>query len=62
MIVTDPQKPQQKARILVEQNGNVTVVYFQDQGILDEGNIQRISQELFEMVDNRVNIKLLLNF
>ncbi len=60
--MTDPQKPQQKARILVEQNGNVTVVYFQDQGILDEGNIQRISQELFEMVDNSVKIKLLLNF
>lgn len=53
---------EQRARINIEKNGDVTIVYFQDTGILDEQNINRIATELFELVDNSVKIKLCLNF
>ncbi|MBI4613248.1 MAG: STAS domain-containing protein [Planctomycetes bacterium] len=51
-----------RARLLVEQNGDVTVVYFQDTGILDERNINLIAEELFGIVETKNKIKLLLNF
>lgn len=61
--MTLPQQPHQpRARLLVEQNGDVTVVYFQDTGILDEQNITRIATELFGIVESHVKPKIILNF
>ncbi len=42
--------------------GDVTVVRFVDRKILDEGNIQEIGQELFDLVEKEGCKKLLLNF
>ena len=45
-----------------QSNGDVTVVYFQDAQILDEGKIQQISEELTKVAEKATAGKLLLNF
>jgi anti-sigma B factor antagonist len=49
-------------RLEVSEVGDVTVVRFVDRKILDEGNIQEIGQELFDLVEKEGRRKLLLNF
>jgi len=49
-------------RLEVSEVGDVTVVRFVDRKILDEGNIQEIARELFELVENEGRKKVLLNF
>jgi anti-sigma B factor antagonist len=49
-------------RLEVSEVGDVTVVRFVDRKILDEGNIQEIGQELFDLVEKEKRKKLLLNF
>ena len=51
-----------KQRLTLEQVGDVTVVGFVDKRILDEQNIQIISDQLFSLVDDQRRRKLLLNF
>jgi anti-anti-sigma factor len=51
-----------RARLLVEKNAEITVVYFQDAGILDEKNINKIADELFELCDSSAKPKMVLNF
>ena len=49
-------------RIVVTENGDVTVVNFVDRKILDESNIQTLGQELFALVEKENRKKILLNF
>jgi anti-sigma B factor antagonist len=46
----------------VEQIGDVTVVNFTDKKILDEQNIRIIGEQLFSLVDELGQRKILLNF
>lgn len=49
-------------RLEISEIGDVTVVRFTDRRILDEGNIQEIGTELFDLVEAQKREKLLLNF
>ncbi|MCH2130243.1 MAG: STAS domain-containing protein [Pirellulaceae bacterium] len=49
-------------RIVVTENGDVTVVNFVDRKILDESNIQALGLELFALVEKENRKKILLNF
>ena len=49
-------------RLEVAEVGDVTVVRFVDRKILDEGNIQEMGQELFQLVEEEKRSKILLNF
>ena len=49
-------------RIEVLTEGDVTVVEFKDEKILDEANIQQIGEELYEVVESHANTKMLVNF
>lgn len=49
-------------RIDVLTEGDVTVVQFKDEKILDEANIQQIGEELYALVESDKNKKLLVNF
>jgi len=51
-----------QAHLDVQRQGNVVIVSFLDRKILDELNITRIEEELFELVDGEKNIRLLLDF
>src|SRR5438552_19134901 len=51
-----------RRRLEVEDIGEVTVVNFTDKKILDEQNIQVISEQLFSLVDEEGWRKILLNF
>src|SRR5271155_2549458 len=54
--------PPKRRRLEVEDIGEITVVNFIDRKILDEQNIQKIGEDLFELVDNLGRKKILLNF
>jgi len=49
-------------RLDVNEVGEVAVVRFRDQKILDDLNIQELGQELFGLVEAENRSKLLLNF
>jgi anti-sigma B factor antagonist len=49
-------------RLDVKEVGDVTVVRFLDQKILEDVNIQELGQELFRLVEVENRRKLLLNF
>lgn len=49
-------------RIEVLSEGDVTVVQFKDEKILDEANIQQIGEELYQLVETNGHAKLLVNF
>jgi len=49
-------------RLEVNDVGDVTVVRFRDQKILDDLNIQELGQELFQLVETENRTKLLLSF
>ena len=49
-------------RIVVAENGDVTVVRFVDRKILDAANIQELGDELFSLVEVDKRKNLLLNF
>jgi anti-sigma B factor antagonist len=49
-------------RLDVSEVGDVTVVHFRDQTIIDDLGIQETGQELFQLVDKDGRRKLLLNF
>jgi anti-sigma B factor antagonist len=51
-----------RRRLEVEDIGDVTVVNFVDNKIIDEQNIQIIGEQLFSLVDEVGRRKLLLNF
>ncbi len=53
---------QHRKRTEVEFRGEVTVVYFVDRRILDEQNVQRIGESLFNLVDELKKSKIILNF
>ena len=49
-------------RLEVNEVGDVTVVRFRDQKIVEDMNIQELGQELFRLVEADRRDKLLLNF
>jgi len=49
-------------RLHVTEVGDVTVVRFRDNKIIEDINIQELGQELFQLVDAQNRKKLLLNF
>jgi anti-sigma B factor antagonist len=49
-------------RLDVSEVGDVTVVHFRDQRIIDDLGIQETGQELFQLVEEEGRRKLLLNF
>jgi anti-sigma B factor antagonist len=49
-------------RLEVSELGDVTVVRFRDQKIIEDINIQELGQELFHLVEVESRRKLLLNF
>ena len=49
-------------RLKVSEVGDVTVVHFADQKILDEATIQELGDELFSLVEKEGYQKVLLNF
>src|SRR5258708_5911355 len=51
-----------RRRLEEEEIGDVTIVNFTDRKILDEQNIQAISEQLHGLVDSAGRKKLLLNF
>ena len=52
----------EQQRLGVSEVGDVTVVRFVDQKILDEAKIQQLGQELFDLVEVDGCSKILLNF
>jgi len=49
-------------RLEVNQVGDVTVVHFRDQKIIEDLGIQELGQELFHLVEAENRKKLVLNF
>jgi anti-sigma B factor antagonist len=49
-------------RLEVKEVGDVSVVYFRDQKIIEDLRIQELGQELFQLVETEKRKKLLLNF
>ena len=49
-------------RVEVNQVGDVTVVHFRDQKIIEDLRIQELGQELFSLVEVDARKKLVLNF
>ena len=49
-------------RLDVSEVGDVTVVHFRDQRIIEDLGIQEMGQELFHLVEGENRKKLLLNF
>ncbi len=49
-------------RLDVNEVGDVTVVRFRDQKIIEDINIQELGQELFQLVETDNRKKILLNF
>ncbi len=48
--------------LTIEENGEVTIVSFRDNSILDVMTIQRIGKELYDLVEADERKKILLNF
>lgn len=51
-----------RAHLDVQRQDGVVIVSFLDRKILDELNITRIEEELFQLVDSQRGIKLVLDF
>jgi len=49
-------------RLEVNEVGDVTVVHFRDQKIIEDLRIQELGQELFQLVETEKRKKLVLNF
>ena len=49
-------------RLKVSEVGDITVIRFADQKILDESSIQEMGQELFALVEEQKRKNILLNF
>jgi anti-sigma B factor antagonist len=58
----DVKMSEQPSRLRVTDYNGVTVVHFADRKILEELSISEIGEELTQLVDSRVNIRLLLCF
>ena len=52
----------QDSRLVVNNNGDVTVVGFLDRNILEEASIQQIGDEIADLISASSNPKILLNF
>jgi len=50
------------SRLKVTQNDQVTQIDFVDRNILDEANIQQISEEIVSLIDEQTTPRLLINF
>ena len=52
----------QESRLVIEQDGEVTIVGFLDRNILEEASIQQIGDEIGALILASPNPKILLNF
>lgn len=50
------------SNVMIQKNGDVIVVYFNDAQILDQLKIQEIGKELIKAMDRAEGRKLLINF
>ena len=49
-------------RVVINEMGDVTVVHFRDQKIIEDLRIQELGQELYQLVEAENRKKLVLNF
>lgn len=49
-------------RVVINEIGDVTVVHFRDQKIIEDLRIQELGQELYQLVETENRKKLVLNF
>ncbi|MCR4415255.1 MAG: STAS domain-containing protein [Thermoguttaceae bacterium] len=49
-------------RLVINEIGDVTVVHFRDQKIIEDLRIQELGQELYQLVETENRKKLVLNF
>ncbi len=49
-------------RVVINEVGDVTVVHFRDQKIIEDLRIQELGQELYQLVETENRKKLVLNF
>lgn len=54
--------PSKDSRLVVEINGEITRVSFLERNILEEAMIQRIGDEISQIIDQTANPKLLVSF
>lgn len=50
------------SRLLIQGIADVTIVHFNDASVLDPVTIQKIAEELYDLVDNRDKRKIVLDF
>lgn len=53
---------QEPRRIVVEQQGDCTIMRFRDKDILDQVNIHEMGEEMYALVEDSPGIKLLVDF
>ena len=54
--------PAEETRLRITEQDGVTRIEFLDRNILDEASIQRIGEEITDIIDNSSDPKLLINF
>ena len=54
--------PAEETRLRITEQDGVTRIEFLDRNILDEASIQRIGEEITELIDNASDPKLLISF
>lgn len=51
-----------QARLMIQRDGDVTIIEFMDRNILDEGNIQQIGDQINRIIEDSAVPKLLISF
>ncbi len=54
--------PDAPSRLMIQRNGEITIIQFLDRNILDEANIQQIGEEIASIIDAAGDPKLVLSF
>ena len=50
------------SRLMIQQDGEITIVEFLDKNILDEASIQAIGDEILGLIEASANPKMLIDF
>lgn len=54
--------PGAESRLMIQKEGDVTIIEFLDRNILDEASIQQIGEEILHIVEGSAMPKILINF
>ncbi len=54
--------PDDQSRLMIQQDGEITIIEFMDRNILDEANIQHIGEEINRIIEASAYPKLLISF